>query len=175
MTTTRATGPTLHHARRVDKRTPLSRVASSTLVGANARDRHAPTGRDDSGEPDCADSAPGKDRVPRNQLLSDMHDSFNVFIADLVQITGVFDILKVAMAGLIAFMRHDGKDVGDAIVRGRQFVQQNGPLIVGIIVGGITPAIIGMALAFGAATLALAPYLIARAVLGFLAQTILTD
>ena len=64
MTTTRATGLTLHHDRRVDKSTPLSRVANSTQVSANGRDWHAPTERDDGGEPDCADVASKKDRVP---------------------------------------------------------------------------------------------------------------
>jgi tape measure domain-containing protein len=110
-----------------------------------------------------------------NQLVSNMKDSFNIFLSDLVQSTGAFDVLKGAMAGLIDFMNTNGAAVGEGIMRALTFVRENGLVVAGIIAGALTPAIIGMALAFGAATLALLPYIAAGAALGFLAQTIIAN
>src|SRR5258706_5409941 len=96
-----------------------------------------------------------------NQLVSNMHDSCNIFLADTLQRSGLFDILKTGMTDLINFMNQHGKEIGAGIIQLMDFLKQNGPVVAGVIIGGLTPAIIGFAIAIGTATLALLPYITA--------------
>ncbi len=108
-----------------------------------------------------------------NALLQRMGESFQNLLAELVVDTGLFDVLKDAIEGLVTFMEEHGDDIAKAIKDFTNFAIQYWPVLVGIIIGGLTPAIYGLAVAFGSAVIALAPFLAAGAAIGLLAKVII--
>lgn len=110
-----------------------------------------------------------------NQLMSNMSDSFTIFASDVIQQTGIFDMLKNALTGVINFMTEHKDDIVAGMKEGMEFIKNNGPIIAGIIIGALVPALYAFAVSVGAATLALAPYMLAGLALGLLAKVIIDN
>lgn len=108
-----------------------------------------------------------------NQLVSNMKDSFGILVSDIVKDTGIFDIIKNAISGLVGFMTDHKQEIVTFIKEGLGFIKDNAPVIAGLILGGLVPAMIAFAASVGATTLALAPYLIAGVAIGLIAKVII--
>jgi tape measure domain-containing protein len=94
------------------------------------------------------------------QVLSNFQESIDNALADIVTQTGVFDMVKQAMGAFIQFMT----DNKDAIVGGVkaffEFVRDNGPIIAGIIVGALIPAVTSFVVSLGGILVTLAPFML---------------
>lgn len=103
-----------------------------------------------------------------NQLWSNLKDSITIAGSELVVQTGIFDIAKMAIQGLMDAIQKFTPEVVGGILTFFQFTLDHLPVIVGLIVGGLTPAIIALGIAIGGAVIAIAPFMIAGAALGIL-------
>lgn len=109
------------------------------------------------------------------QLMSNFRDIVSQTAADIVTKTGIFDSVKDAIGGitqkLVEFKPQITQGIKDFIA----FISANGPIVVGIIAGGLAPAFVGLAIAIGSSVLALAPFLIIGAAIGLLAKYIIDN
>jgi tape measure domain-containing protein len=64
-----------------------------------------------------------------NQLLSNMKDNVTVAMADIVQSSGIFDILKNAMAGVSDWVSANSGKISDGIKNMFVFIKENGTVI----------------------------------------------
>ena len=110
-----------------------------------------------------------------NALVQRMGESFQNFLANVVVDTGIFDGLKGALSSLIDFMDTHGKDFGKAIKEFMAWSKDNWPIVVGIILGGLVPALYGLATAVGAVVVSLAPFLLIGAAVGAIALLIMKN
>lgn len=104
------------------------------------------------------------------QLMSNMWDVTNLFLADLVTSTGVFDGVKKAISGITDVLSKNREGIFQGIKDGIKWFKDNAPLVVGIIVGGLTPAILGLVASFVSLATALAPFMLLGAGIGVLIQ-----
>lgn len=105
-----------------------------------------------------------------NQLMSNMSDVTNIFLADLVKSTGIFDAVKRALSAIIQFLGDHREGIFQGIQKGIQWFKDNGPMIAGIIIGGLTPAILALVAAFVTLAASLAPFMALGAGIGLLIQ-----
>ena len=108
-----------------------------------------------------------------NQLFSNMKDSINIFLADLVTSTGVFDLVKNAIGGFVVFMNEHKDDIigfFNAIA-----AKENRPALIavaGAIAGALVPAFIALGVAVSGVLLPLLPFMAGGAIIaGILALT----
>lgn len=101
------------------------------------------------------------------QLWSNFIDTVTIAASDFVKQTGIFDAVKKALDGLIKVIQ--AFTTPKAIKEFTKMVTEWWPVIVGIIVGGLTPAFIGMIpaiMAIVGSLLALLPYIAVGAAIG---------
>jgi tape measure domain-containing protein len=107
-----------------------------------------------------------------NQLWSAMGDTVSQTAAEIVQKTGIFDAVKNSIAGITSALVAFQPQIVSGIKSFIDLVVNNGPIIIGIIAGGLAPAFVAVASAIGGAVLALAPFLIVGALVGLAVQAI---
>lgn len=96
-----------------------------------------------------------------NQLRSNFSDVTSQIAADIVVQTGIFDAVKKAFSGLIDTLQRLQPSIVQGIKDFMQFIVDNGPVVAGIILGGLAPAFAGLATAIGTAVINLAPFIAA--------------
>lgn len=109
------------------------------------------------------------------QLMSNFRDIISQTAADIVTKTGIFDAVKKAIGGITSALMQFKPQIVQGIKDFIAFVASNGPLIVGIIAGGLVPAFAALAISIGSAVIALAPFLLIGAAIGLLAQYIISN
>lgn len=109
-----------------------------------------------------------------NQLMSNFRDVMGQTAAEIAVSTGAFDAVKEALGTMVDVMVRFKPEIIQGIKDFFSFVRDNGPLIAGIIIGGLTPAIYAMAVAIGASVIALAPFLLVGAAVGLVVQLLIT-
>jgi tape measure domain-containing protein len=108
-----------------------------------------------------------------NQLVSNMHDTLNMTLSDIVTKSGAFDILKGAVAGFTDFMSSHKDAFAGGIIAFMTFVRDNAPYIAGVLGGMLAPALIKMAIGIGNMVIALGPWAIAGLAVAAAAKLIL--
>lgn len=103
-----------------------------------------------------------------NQLLSNMKDNVVVAMADIIQSSGIFDILKTAMAGVSDWVSNNSGKISDGIKNMFTFIKENGAIIAGIILGALVPALASMAAGVWATLAPLLPFMAAGAAIAML-------
>lgn len=98
-----------------------------------------------------------------NQLLSNMKDNITVAMADIVQSSGIFDIMKTAMQGVSNWISANQQGIADGLKNMFAWLKDNGALVIGIIVGGLVPALASMAAGVWATLAPLLPFMAAGA------------
>lgn len=99
-----------------------------------------------------------------NQLWSNLIDTLTIGASEFVKVSGVFDFVKDALAGVIDTLGQ--LTTPENIKSFVEFVTSNFPIIAGIIIGGVTPALYGMAKALIATLGPLVPFIAAGALIG---------
>lgn len=94
-----------------------------------------------------------------NQLVSNMKDTFTVFMSDLVVSTGLFDFMKDAMQRVLGFLDSHKETIKNAIVNGLAWIKENGAMIAAVLGGALLPAVLGLVGAFAGFLLTLAPWM----------------
>lgn len=94
-----------------------------------------------------------------------LKESFSTTLADVVVDTGIFDAAKDAMNGLITSIESIDQETLNNFMTS---LKENLPIIAGIIIGGVTPAIVGMVTAFAP----LIPFIAIGAALGAVVKLI---
>lgn len=102
-----------------------------------------------------------------NQLMSNLSDTFTIFMSDFVQATGIFDAAKDALSGFIDYISANQSTIIDFARNAIAWLKENGVVLAGVIVGALTPAFIAMA---GAVALVTAKLSIFMAIGGLLAS-----
>lgn len=110
-----------------------------------------------------------------NQLWSNFRDIVSQTAAELVTKTGIFDMVKMALGGIIDTLVQFQPQIVQGIKDFMTFITENGPIIVGVIAGGLTPAFVGLAVAVGSALISLLPFMAIGAVLAIATQSIVTS
>lgn len=101
-----------------------------------------------------------------NQVMSNFKDNIGIALGEIAKQTGVFDAVKLGLAGLTDFI---GKNTPLLVQGIKDFVTvitENAPIIIGFLVGGLTPAFIGLAASIWAAMAPLIPFIAAGTALG---------
>lgn len=101
-----------------------------------------------------------------NQLMSNFKDNIGIAASEIVKQTGVFDAVKNAFAGMIGFIGSNTPMIVATLKTIFQGVADNGPILIGIIIGGLVPAFTALAISIGAAMVPLLPFIAAGALLG---------
>lgn len=104
-----------------------------------------------------------------NQLMSNFGDVTSQIAAQIVSDSGIFGGLKTALSGIIGELQKFQPQIVAGITNFLSFIVQNGPIVVGILLGGLYPAIIALIpaiWAFGAGAVALLPYILIGAAIG---------
>lgn len=107
-----------------------------------------------------------------NQLMSNMRDSVSIFMADLVTQSGVFEMIKSGLAGIINFLEVNKQKFVDGLIATFGWIRDNGALLIGIIAGGLTPAFYALAVGIWATMAPLLPFMAAGAALGLILNTL---
>lgn len=109
------------------------------------------------------------------QLMSNMKDSMNIFLADFVTQTGIFDAVKAALGGFVQFLSSNSDSIVAFVRDFGNWMKENQPVAIalaGAIVGALVPALIGLAFALGSVLVPLLPFMAAGALIaGVLALT----
>ena len=100
-----------------------------------------------------------------NQSLSNLKDSFGIFLATTVQTTGIFEGLTKALQKATNFLDAHKDSIANAV----KWVEEHTSVIyivAGAILGALVPAVWAAVVAFGAWAVAIAPFLIGGAIIG---------
>lgn len=100
-----------------------------------------------------------------NQLLSNVQDTMFIFGGEIVKETGIFDGFKKAMGGALGWISDNKDRIIGGITGIMKALQDNMPIVVGIILGGLAPALGALALAIGGIAIHLAPFMAAGVIL----------
>lgn len=110
-----------------------------------------------------------------NQLASNLKDVLGQTAADIVSQTGIFDAVKNSLAGIVGALQQFQPQIVQGIKDFMEFMSANGPIVVGIIAGGLAPAFAALAVSIGSSVLALLPFIVIGAALGFIVQQVVTQ
>jgi tape measure domain-containing protein len=77
-----------------------------------------------------------------NQLWSNMKDVVSIMMADIVKKTGIFDTIKDILGRFINFMGDHQEDMVSGIKAFIELIKNNAPIVIGIITGGLAPAVL---------------------------------
>lgn len=98
-----------------------------------------------------------------NQIWANLQDTVTIAMADIVQKSGAFDIIKNAMKAVGDWISSNK----DAIIAGIQtmfkWIGDNAPVIAGVILGALVPAFISLAASVWATLAPLLPFMAAGA------------
>lgn len=94
-----------------------------------------------------------------NQLLSNMKDNVTVAMADIVKSSGIFDIMKNAMAGVSDWISANQGNIANGIKNMFAWIKDNGALVAGILLGALAPAFVSMAAAVWGTLAPLLPFM----------------
>lgn len=108
-----------------------------------------------------------------NQLMSNFRDNIGIMAADIVRQTGVFEGVKKALSGLITFIGEQTPNAVKIIKEMMNVIANNAPIVIGFIVGGLTPAFYALASGIIAAMLPLIPFIAAGVALGIAVKLII--
>lgn len=103
-----------------------------------------------------------------NQLLSNLKDNVGIAMADIVTKSGAFDMIKDALGSLSDWIGANSGKISDGIKNAFSFIQENGAVIAGIIIGALVPALFSMAAGVWATLAPLLPFMAAGAVVALL-------
>lgn len=109
-----------------------------------------------------------------NQLMSNFRDILSQTAADIVTQSGVFDIVKGSIKNFTSALVEFKPQIVAGIKDFFTFVSNNGTIVAGIILGGLTPAFYGLAGAIAANLITLAPFMLAGVALVAIAQLIIS-
>jgi tape measure domain-containing protein len=110
-----------------------------------------------------------------NQLFSNLKDNMNIFMADLVTQTGLFDLIKGALANFVAFLSAHSADIINFIKSTVEWLKEHKaviPVVAGMMAGALAPAVIALGAAFAGMLIALAPFVAAGGALMLLIEGI---
>lgn len=107
-----------------------------------------------------------------NQLVSNFKDVFSQTAGEIVVSTGAFSLAKNALGGLVDSLVRFQPDIVETIQKFMKFIINNGPIVTGIIVGGLAPAFLGLARNIALAMVPLLPWIAAGAAIGLAIQGI---
>lgn len=105
-----------------------------------------------------------------NQILANLKDTISMTMADIVTQSGVFDILKGAMKGVGDWITANKDKIANGIKGMFVFIKDNGPIIAGIILGALVPALASMAAGVWATLAPLLPFMAIGAGVAILLQ-----
>ena len=109
-----------------------------------------------------------------NQVMSNFKDNIGIIAGELVQKLGIFDLAKQALQGVTDALADLATE--ESIERIRKFIADDLPtylpVVTGLILGGLTPALYGLASGFIAAMAPLIPFMIAGAAIALAIQEI---
>lgn len=100
-----------------------------------------------------------------NQQVSNVKDNITILSSELVNQLGLFDGIKDAL-GKLNDVLGDHQSIIEAIKGPLSFMSDNLPIIAGAIIGGLTPAIYGLASAFVTMMIQLLPFIAIGAAVG---------
>lgn len=110
-----------------------------------------------------AETFAGKLTILKNNF-GDLQESIGEVIVNAAQpLVVALNNMFAAMGGPEGILRKFNEDILPKL-------QQNLPLIAGLIIGGLTPAVVGLAIAFGGLIIPLIPFLAAGAAVGLIIQ-----
>lgn len=111
-----------------------------------------------------------------NQLWSNFRDNLGITASQIVKQTGLFDGVKNALKKLVGVLGYFASPEGTAkIVEFFSAIRENAPIVIGIILGGLAPALWALAAPIIASTVHLLPFIAAGLALGFAAQFIIKE
>lgn len=103
-----------------------------------------------------------------NQLWANMKDTVSMAAADIVTQSGVFDIIKNAMAGVSDWVGKNSGKISDGIKNMFVWVKDNGALVAGVLMGALVPALVATAAGVWATLAPLLPFMAAGALVAVL-------
>lgn len=101
-----------------------------------------------------------------NQLMSNFKDNIGIAAAEIVKSTGIFDGVKKALGFMVQFIGDNTPRAVEAIKSFITTIAENAPIVIGIIVGGLTPAFVALAASVWAAMAPLIPFIAIGAAVG---------
>lgn len=105
-----------------------------------------------------------------NQVFSNLQDNIGITANKFVQSTGIFNDAKKALIGLTNATQYLSTDAGLAKINGAfDALKKNIPIIVGLIIGGLAPAIVALVVSFAP----LIPFLAIGAAIGAAIEAII--
>lgn len=105
-----------------------------------------------------------------NQIWANLQDTVNMTMADIVTQSGAFDIIKNAMKGVGDWISTNKDKIANGIKGMFSFIKDNGPIIAGIILGALVPALASMAAGVWATLAPLLPFMAIGAGVAILLQ-----
>jgi phage-related protein len=91
---------------------------------------------------------------------------------EIVVSTGIFSAVKSAFGSLIQTLQTFQPQIIEGIKSLISFISANGPIIVGVIIGGLVPAFVALAASIVATMIPLLPFIAAGAVIGVMVQAV---
>ena len=111
-----------------------------------------------------------------NQVLSNFKDNIGITMGEIVKKTGLFDAVKKALSSVTVAIGELAKPENiQKMVEFFNGMQANLPVIIGLIVGGLVPALWGAVTAFLALMVPLIPFIAAGAAIGFVVKMIIDN
>lgn len=105
-----------------------------------------------------------------NQILANLKDNVTIAMSDIVQKSGAFEVIKNAMKGVSDWISANKQGIIDGIISMFAWLQQNGALVAGILIGGLVPAFVALGVSVWTTLAPLIPFMAAGALLATLAN-----
>lgn len=105
-----------------------------------------------------------------NQLLSNVKDSLTILGSEFVKQTGIFDFAKGAMSAFIGFLETKAMP---GIISLFGWMKDNLPIVAGIILGALFPALVALAGSVWAVVAPLLPFIALGIAIGFIVQALI--
>lgn len=105
-----------------------------------------------------------------NQTLANLKDNVTIAMADIVQSSGIFDIMKNAMKGVSDWISANSENITNGIKGMFEWLKKNGGIVAGVILGALVPALFSMAAGVWATIAPLLPFMAAGALIAVLLQ-----
>lgn len=111
-----------------------------------------------------------------NQVFSNLKDNLGITASQLVKQTGLFDAVKGALVRLTGALTYFASPAGiQQVLKYFDQIKANAPIIIGLIVGGLTPALYGLLAPIILSTLHLLPFIAAGVALGAIVQFLVQE
>lgn len=103
-----------------------------------------------------------------NQVLSNLKDNVGIAMSDIVVSTGVFDMIKNAMAAVSTWIGANQGKISDGIKNMFEWIKKNGALVAGVLIGALVPALFSVAAGVWATLAPLLPFMAAGAAIALI-------